>query len=380
MKQKGKIIYVNFAPYENTGRILDYIIDNFSLVILFTFDFHKLKDFHSNQIKIFRDRKLVRKIKLYRMPTPEILLFITLPLIAFLIAFQILRYVIQFQKRYGKFDCYFSINAFTAWIGNILKKFNIVNKTIFWVWDYYPPGEPDWKIRLARSIYWEFDKVSTKSSTKVIFLNKRLKELRKAIGVLPKRRLYPVIPIGTYPGKITFNKNRIIGHFGVLKRSQGLDLFFDNLEDIMTKIPNLKVEIIGSGPDEEYFKERAKKFSMVKFYGFVEQDKKINRIINNWSIGLATYVPGESNGAYWTDPSKVKAYINHGVPVITTYATGFSKEIRRYKAGLIVDYYNSNEFIKAILMILSRQKEFKRNSHNLAAKYYYKNIYKQLFI
>lgn len=380
MKQNRTIIYVNFAPYENAGRILDFIIDNFSLVILFSFDFHKLNNYQSNRIKIFRDGKSIREIKLFKLPTPEFLLFLTLPFIAILIAFQTLWYVLLFKKTYGKFNYYLSVNAFTAWIGNLLKKLHIVDKTIFWVWDYYPPGEPDWKIRLARFVYWEFDKISTQSSNQVIFLNRKLEKLRKKIGVLPERGIYPVVPIGTNPGEIVFSKYIIIGHLGVLKRSQGLDLLFDNLKNILTNIPNLKVEIIGSGPDEEYFKKRARIFSNVKFYGFVEQDNEIDRIIENWSIGLATYIPGKSNSAYWTDPSKIKAYINHGVPVITTDVTGFSREIKKYGAGLIVDYYNSNEFMKAILMILDKQKVFKVNSHNLAAKYYYKKIYKQLFV
>jgi glycosyltransferase involved in cell wall biosynthesis len=379
MRQKKSIIYINFAPYENAGRILDYLVENFSLVILFSFDFHELKNYRSNQIKIYCDGKITQEIKLFKLPTPEFLLFISLPLIALLIALQTTLYVLYFRKIYGKFDIYLTVNAFTAWVGNILRDFKIVSKTIFWVWDYYPPGETDLRIKVARFAYWKFDKNSTKFSDSVIFLNKRLEMLRKKIGVLPKNKSYPIIPIGTDPKNISFLANTTVGHMGVLKKSQGLDLLFDNLEQLSKNIPKLKIEILGSGPDEKYFKQRAKKNPNVKFYGFVEKENEVDKIIKRWSVGLATYMPERSNGAYWTDPSKIKAYIGQGVPVITTKITGFSDEIENSNAGIVIDYYDSKKFIKSIIIILKNQKKYKENAFKLAKKYYYKNIYKNLF-
>lgn len=379
MKQKKSIIYVNFAPYENTGRILDFLIENFSLVVLFSFDFHKLKNYRSNLIKIFCDGKEIQEIKLFKLPTPEFLLFATLPLIAFIIALQTFWHIMHFKKIYGKFHIYLTVNAFSAWIGNILRDLKFIDKTIFWVWDYYPPGYPDLKIKIARWAYWKFDRLSTKSSNSIIFLNERLIELRKQIDVLSKNKSYKIIPIGTNPQKNFFNRNIILGHLGVLKRSQGLDLLFDNLQTLSKNISNLKIEIIGSGPDEQYFKSRARNFSNVRFYGFVENENKVDKIIKNWSIGIATYVPDISNGSYWTDPSKIKFYISQSVPVISTSITGFSEEIEKYNAGVVVDYYNPEDFAKAVYKILNKEKLFRQNAYRLALKYYYKIIYPKLF-
>lgn len=379
MKQDKSIIYVNFAPYENAGRILDFLLENFSLVILFSFDFHKLKNYRSNRIKIFRDGEIIQEIKLFKLPTPEIILFITLPFIAFLIALQTMWYVIKFKRTYGKFHIYLTVNAFTAWIGNFLRSLKIVDKTIFWVWDYYPPGYPDWRIKIARWAYWKFDKISTKSSNYVIFLNNRLEMLRKNIGVLPKNKMYPIVPIGTNPRNPVLSQSKIIGHIGVLKLSQGLDLLFNNLQKLSENIPGLKIEIIGSGPDEKYFRSYTKKSPNIKFYGFVEEENEVDKIIKSWSIGIATYLPDASNAAYWTDPSKIKAYISQGVPVITTSITPFSSEISRSKAGIIIDYPDSQKFIEAVSKIFGEQKIFKKRAYQLAKKYYYRKIYQKLF-
>ncbi len=380
MRRKESIIYVNFAPYDNTGRILDFLLESFNLVILLSFDFHKLNNKHSsNYLKIFLNGKEIDKKKFFKLPTPEALLFISLPFIALIIAIQSVWNIVKLSFKYGKFDIYLSVNAFTAWIGNILRDLNVVDKTIFWVWDYYPPGYPDWRIRLARWAYWRFDKMNTISSNRTIFLNNKLVELRQQIGVLAKSRKYLVVPIGTNPTKTRVNRKNIIGHFGVLKRFQGLDLLFDNLDSLSDKIPNLKVEIIGSGPDEKYFRQRAKKFPMVKFYGYIKEDNLIDNIIRHWNVGLAAYIPDTSSPAYWTDPAKIKAYISQGLPVITTSITPFSVEIKKSGAGVIVDYFDPQEFVDGVFTILQSQKKFRNKAYELSKKYYYKDMYPRLF-
>ncbi len=383
MRRNKSIIYINFAPYENAGRILDFLLDNFQLVLVFSFDFHKLNQpTQSNYLKIFSEGKEIKEVKLFRLPTPEALLFISLPFIATVIAIQTMWYITKLRVKFGKFDIFLTVNAFTAWVGNILRDLSIIDKTIFWVWDYYPPGYPHWIIRLARWAYWQFDKLSTRSSDSTVFLNKKLINLRKQIGVLSKTKKYSIVPIGTNLGRVIINKNKyIIGHLGVLKRSQGLDLLFDNLKALEKIIPNLEIEIIGSGPDAKYFKSRARQMtkSNIKFYGFIKEDDKVDKIIRHWSIGLAPYIPDMSSPAYWTDPSKIKAYISQGVPVITTSITPFSEEIKERNAGIVIDFFDRREFIEAVSKILKHQKDFKNNAFSFAKNYYYKKIYPRLF-
>jgi glycosyltransferase involved in cell wall biosynthesis len=375
------LIYVNFSPYENAGRILDYLLQNCRLLVVFSFNFHQLnKRTSSNYLQVYVEGKKVEELKLFRLPTPEALLFITLPLIAGLIALQTIWQLFQLKKKYGQFTHYLTINAFTAWVGILLRKLKIVQYTIFWVWDYYPPGYPDWRIRLARWAYWRVDKLSTLHADKTVFLNKRLVELRQQINVLPPEKIHRVVPIGTNPGKLRIKKKFILGHLGVLKKSQGLDLLFDNLAVLQKKLPQLKVEIIGSGPDEEYFKERAKHFKKVKFYGFIKEEDTVDSLMRNWGVGLATYIPDSSNAAYWTDPSKIKAYISQAVPVVTTAITPFSAEIKKAKAGIVVDYYDAEKFVQAIISALQKPTALQKNAYQLAKKYDYRKIYQDLFL
>lgn len=380
MKNIKKIIYINFAPYDNAGRILDFLIENFPVVIHFSYDHLRLKNGRRSQIYVYENGQRVYHKNLLWLRTHPILLFPSLPFVALAILWQTIWEIHLQKKKYGKFEIYLTVNAYTAWIGNILRKLGQVEKTIFWVWDFFPTNFPDWRLKVARIIYWRFDKPAIKSCDKVVFLNKKLEEVRKTLGVIPNETTFLTIPIGTnYKKNKLQTKEVIIGHMGMLKWGQGLDLLFDTLPKLQKEIKNLKIEIIGSGPDEQRYKDRAKKFGeLVKFYGFIQNDDEVDGLIKNWHVGIATYIPDPSSEHYWTDPSKIKAYINQGVPVVTTLVPEFAKEVVRHNAGIIIDYNKPETFVKGIKKIIKQREAFSHGTITLAKKYNYKKLYPQL--
>lgn len=376
MKGNKSIVYVNFAPYDNAGRILDYLVENFSVVLHFSYDHLRLKKGRRSKLTLYKNGKVVFTKNLIWLRTHPAILFLSLPFVAAAIISQTIWHTFIYQKKIGKFDYFLTVNAFTAWAGNILRFLKLVNKTIYWVWDYFPPNHPDVRLRMARWAYWKFDKSSRLFSNKVIFLNKHLESARK------EKKKQPIIPIGTNPIKKRMDTNEevILGHLGMLKRTQGLDILFDNLPNLKRIFPKIKVEIIGSGPEENYFRSRAKKFAnIVKFYGYVEKDDDMDKIISKWSIGIATYVPLRWSEHYWTDPSKIKAYLNQGLPVITTSVPEFAQEIGNSKSGIIIDYNSNQEFVNAVVKIIKNKKDFVDNALRLAEKYNYRKLYPKLF-
>lgn len=376
MRKKQSIVYVNFAPYDNAGRILDYLIQNFYVVLHFSYDHLRLKKGRRSKLTLYKNGKIVFAKNLIWFRTHPALLFLSLPFVAAAIMLQTIWYTFIYQKKVGRFDYYLTVNAFTAWTGNILRFLKLVRKTIYWVWDYFPPNHPNMSMRIVRWGYWKFDKSSRLFSNKVIFLNKHLKSARK------ENKKQIIIPIGTNPIKnyLGADKESILGHLGMLKRTQGLDILFNNLASLRKIFPKIKVEIIGSGPEENYFRLRAKKFAnIVKFYGYVERDDDMDRIISKWSIGIATYVPLKWSEHYWTDPSKIKAYINQGLPIITTNVPEFAQEIENSKAGIVIDYNSDKEFVNAVVTIIKNKKDFADNALRLAEKYNYRKLYPKLF-
>jgi glycosyltransferase involved in cell wall biosynthesis len=191
-----------------------------------------------------------------------------------------------------------------------------------------------------------------------------------------------IIPIGTNVRniKISQRKKLIIGFMGMLKFPQGVDMIIDCLPELIKQIPNVHIEIIGSGPEEHRLKMKARKHhKSITFYGFKENQNEIEKIIRRWSIGTATYVPAESNESYWGDPSKIKVYLSQAVPVITTNVSYFAFELKKARAGIIVPYGDTQSFIIAIKDILKKKTMYQKNALTLAQKYHYKKIYPELF-
>lgn len=376
------ILYVNYSPYENSGKILDYLLENFEYVFLFSLGFHSLKEKKRyNKLSVFSKGKLSREFSLFQLPVPKKLLFFALPLRSFIVFIQILIYTHWLKKKCGKINIYFTVNAFTAWVGNIMKGLGLVTKTVFWVWDFYPPIHDNKIIMLMRRIYWHFDKLSSHSD-RVVFVNQRLIDLRKNIGTLPKNAHYPIIPIGTDEFSNLNFKNRkgvIFGFIGVIKISTGLDIIFDNADEIIKNFPNAKFEIVGSGPDLDYFINRAKNSSIpTTFYGYLE-DESFNQVLANCTVGIATYIPDPSNVSHYGDAGKVKRYLSLGLPVIITDIFEFAKEIDKNKAGVIIKYDKPNELTSAVKKIMSNYKQYQKNALNLGRKLYYKKIYPEMF-
>lgn len=382
MKQSRSIIYVNYSPYENSGKILDFLLENFEKVFLFSLGFHILnKKRQYNKLFIYINGKLREEKSLIQIPIRQKFIFLLLPIKSFITFIQILAYSFWLKSRYGKINFYFTVNAFTAWIGTIAKRLGFANKTIFWVWDYYPPFHENKIIRFMRYIYWQFDKISSHSDY-VAYVNQRLIDLRKAMGVLPKNARFKIVPIGTdsFDVELQTKKDVVFGFIGVLKKSHGLDIIFNNADEIVKHFPNARFEIIGSGPDEDYFRRRAKKSSIpTKFYGYLKGET-FNDVLIKCSIGIAAYIPDKSNVSHYGDPGKIKRYLSLGIPVILTNVLEFSQEVENAQAGIIVDYDNSPAFIQAIKRIMFNYAKYSENALKLSSKFYYKDIYPSMFI
>lgn len=382
MENKKNIIYVNYSPYENAGKILDFLIENFDLVFLFSIGFYNLKNKNRyNDLIVYNKGHLINHYLLFQIPIPIKLTFLLLPLQSFLIFIQIFVYSFWLKSKYGKIETFFSVNAFTSWIGLMLKRVGIVKKTVFWVWDYYPPTHKNKVIAIIRSIYWQFDRISSHSD-RVVFLSKKLIDLRKNIGVIPQNSNFQIVPIGTdnlliKPGKKT---NPIVFAFiGVLKKSQGLEVIFDNAAVITKRFPKAIYEIIGSGPDEEYFKEKAINSKIKsKFYGYLDE-KTLNEVLRKCTIGIATYVKDKGNVSHYSDPGKVKLYLSLGLPIIATDVFEFAHEIEKAKAGVIINTDNPKEVLEGTKRIMSDYDKYSANALELSRKFFYKKIYPKIF-
>lgn len=372
------VIYVNFSQYDNTGRILDYLRESFSTVIHFSFDHLRLKHGRkTNLLTLYRHGKRVKQVRLYSLRVSSPLLFPSLPFVGIVMAIQTICHVLRLRSQLTA-PIFFTVNAYPALIGILLKKLGMVTQVHYWVWDFYPLTYPDWRLRLIRYCYLLFDTLAIHFADKLIFPNKRQLALRNKIKKI--RNHTKIIPLGSSrPIRVLPPRSNILGFMGMIKESQGLHLVLQNLDLIFEKNPQIKIEVIGSGPEEEELRTRAKPFQdRVKFYGFIEDQNRINKIVRRWFAGLAVYEPVPSNESYYGDPSKIKIYLSQGVPVITTNVSEFGNLAHQHGFGKLIPY-SPLALTRAITEVHLKQTTFRKKALLFVQKFYYKKLYKPMF-
>ena len=384
MQNNQSVLYVNFAQYDNAGRILDYLVTNFTIVAHFSFDHLRLKSGRkTNFLKVYNHGKLIEEVTLRNIRLKPLLQFPTLPIVAFMMVYQTLFHAWRLSRHFGPFSYFFTVNAFSALIGISTKLLGFSQKTVYWVWDFFPLTFPDWRIRLIRKIYWQWDKLALRFSDHVVFTNKRLQTMILKTRHVGHSQKYSIVPVGTrvYAArKIRPTQKITVGFLGMLKTNQGLDLIIDSAPLLKQKFPGVRIDIIGSGPEEEFFLEKTKPYNdMIRFYGFIKNDDDVMRIVRRWAIGLAPYVLGASNESYWGDPSKIKTYLGAGIPVITTNVSYFTSEIIQNRAGIVIPY-TTNDLVRAVRTILKDPTGYAFRAHALGKAYAYEKLYPNLFL
>lgn len=380
MKEDRSILYIVYAPYENQGKVLDYILEKFKYVFLFSLGHHSLgKGKKSNNLIIYKDKRILRKKNFLYIPVPPSMVFIFLPLRSIVNFFLIIYLTFRLYKNYGKISIYFSNNGYAAWMGLIIRRLGLVSKTSYWVCDFYPIKHSSKVILALRWLYWKFEKLAAKSD-KLSFHNLRIVKAWKENGVLVKN--FAIVPIGT--DRINIANRRTSGKIklvflGVVKKSQGLDYIFDAANELQKSFPGIELNVLGSGPDNNYFKERAKECNLKTFFHGYVNEKSIDKLILRNSIGIAPYIPDPSNVSFYGDPGKIKKYVSLGLPVIATKTHEFSEQIKKSKAGIIVRFGNVNDLINAVKEIRANDISMSKNAYNLSKRYYYKDLYLKMF-
>ncbi len=375
---RESVIYVNFSQYDNTGRILDYLRERFDTVLQFSFDHLRLKNGRkTNLITLYQKGKPPLKNTLYSLRVPPYLLFPSLPFVGILMIIQTIRQSIILRP-YLRRITFFSVNAYPVLIGIMLRSLGIVSHVTYWVWDYFPVRGPDWTLRVIRYAYLIFDMIALRFADTLLFPNTRQLKLRQTLHGI--HGSHTIIPLGgAKPIKYSAKKSHILGFLGMIKSSQGLELALSCFDQIAKRHPRIRLEIVGSGPEESHMRMLAKKYgSRVRFLGFVEDQNRLNRIARRWFAGLAMYKPVPGNESYFGDPSKIKVYLSQGVPIITTNVTEYGKKTKRFHIGITIPYRIQN-LVHAVTHLYARQLYFRKKALTFARSLYYRTLYKEMF-
>lgn len=358
IKKYNSIFLVNADPIKNAGFFKEYFINNTQNFV--SFHFFPAYSSKTSYMEKYINGDLVLTKELDGYKGDQVFIKSVFNYIAFV-------YTLILQVKRGS---YLITNAPIYCNGSSLfKKIKSINY-ILWLGDYYPDNS--FPMNIYNRILGNFNR----SFKYVIYLNPRLKDVY--YNKKTSKSDGKVISLGIkkmYSRKNTaLGKKTRVGFIGIIRKQQGLDLFFK----FLVNNENCKLEVVGDGYHLQFYKHLARKLKIqnkVKFYGSVED---LSKVFKKWDIGIALYENTEYNLSKYAEPTKIKDYLSYGLPVITTGTTYFSKEISDFNAGQVINE-STEELDKAIDDIVKNYKKYLEGVDRLVNKYEYSNWYDEMF-
>lgn len=258
-----------------------------------------------------------------------------------------------------------------AFIGMSVMKLLRRLKYAYWIGDYYPPVH--WSLILFEKLkkyyhdrvsftYYLSDKINSIFNGKVVTLpNKKTVMWGVKVYKGSKKQI-------TSPFKLLF--------VGVIRPSQGI-------EDLLLYIkntPKVELSIIGACEATLYkeYIHSIKEYSIVDRVWFPNtfvSDEELKKLGNLHHVGIALYEKGEHTATHYTDPGKVKTYIELGLPVIMTNTSAIAAYIKQYMAGELVD--DVERLPVALECIKRRYGVYQKGVRALAQYFEYEKYYSQ---
>lgn len=283
----------------------------------------------------------------------------------------------------GRFNVFVGLNPLNALLGLFLKKIGKVEKVVYYAIDYFPQRFPN---QLMNKFYHFVDRISVKYADETWNVSPNMalsrKKHHKDITLDNKQYTVPIVAWVKGRKRVKFNeidKRRLV-FVGLLDKSSGLELIIKALPKIV-KIKNVKLDVIGGGPNLDYLKQMAKDFrvySKIIFHDWVTDREKVDEIISHSAIGLVLFNKKEFGTEIRNaDPMKIKDYMSLGLPIISTDAILTADEIRKSKSGIII-HFDVDELVVAVLKLLEDEnllKSYRQNAVKYISRFDVEKIY-----
>ena len=331
--KKPRLIFCSFVPV-GLEDYVQYFISNFSNFTYLKWKFpHSRGSIKSSLTNYSDGQKIKERYLLSFVPfQKKYMYFFSLPL----------NYLIYLQQALSSFwrrkdrdtTVFVGENYFCTFCGILLKKAGRVDFVIYRVMDFFPLP-PSGLYRYLNRFFYVIDKFCLKNSDYIWFTTEGHIVGREKYRYFNRDEYcYKIIPLGIdsrkFISKPISEKNKYsLVYCGVISRYHMLDLLFEVIQDLKEDFSEIQLNLVGSGPDETYFKELSKKMNLqdnIVFHGFVEEGDRFKEIMANNILGIAFY-RNEENFMKYTEPAKVKYYLSFGVPALVSKVPLIANEL-----------------------------------------------------
>jgi len=284
-----------------------------------------------------------------------------------------------------KADLYIGADCLNAFSGLVLKKLGIVKKVVFYTIDYVPTRFSN---KLLNNFYHWIDFCCVKNCDQTWNLAVEMAKGREAKGLPLKYGSRQVtVPIGVSDiKKVEFKdiERYTIAFMGHLTAGKGIETLIDSMPDILSKISDTRLLIIGSGEMEASLKElvrRKKLDKSIEFTGYLENHDEVIDKLSKCAIAIAPYRDSKDTYTRYADPGKIKAYLAAGLPVVVTNVPKIAEVIDKAGCGIAIQD-KKETLVDSIYKLLSDEdllRKYRLNTVNFIKNYTWDAIYQKAF-
>ena len=280
--------------------------------------------------------------------------------------FQIDVFLVLSGKR--RYDLIVGVDGLNALAGIVLRNLGFAKRAVFYAIDFTPRRFGN---RCLNRLYLATDNLCATWADTTWSVSKRICRIRAIQGLDSRRNIH--VPIGIELAEVPTvqlpRERFTLVLASYLTESKGAELAVEVMRELRGKLPNVRLEIIGTGPHEATLKNLVRDRGLedcISFLGVMEHEKLMT-LLQTRGVGVATYTEAKYSISYYADPTKPKEYLACGLPVIITRVPWIAREISDRPMGIAIND-DRTEFIEAATRLLTDD-TFYRLCHDNAIRY-----------
>lgn len=244
----------------------------------------------------------------------------------------------------------------------------------YWIGDYFPP------------VHWSliaFEKLKKYYQDRVpytFYLSDRINKVYNGKVVnspIKKTIMWGVKPYSGPQRKIIFPFRLLF--VGAIRPSQGIEdllLFIKKTKDVQLSIIGVCEIVL-----YQHYIQIIKDYDIagrVWFPNTFLSDADLKKISRNHHVGIAIYEKGKHTATHYTDPGKIKTYIEMGLPVIMTDTSAIVPYIQKYDAGIVID--SAFQLVIALRTLQKQYVQYQKGVQVFSKYFEYEKYYHNAFV
>jgi glycosyltransferase involved in cell wall biosynthesis len=236
-------------------------------------------------------------------------------------------------------DAWVGFNSLACARGLLARSRGRAGSVVYWCVDFVPER---FGHGLVTRAYDAFDRLCCRRADARFELSVAALEGREARHGIPSDQLAParVVPMGAWIDRVPttqpdgYNRRHVV-FLGHLVQRQGVALLIEALR----LLPDVSADVIGRGPLEEELRREASPLGeRVRFHGFIEDHRDVERILAGAALAVAPYEPDPESFSRFADPGKLKSYLAAGLPILLTDVPPNARELADRGGAQIISF------------------------------------------